>query len=312
MRLIIHHWDADGVCSAAITAKVFEDAEVEWQSCTPPIGRFELDDRVLKLVGRAARIYFLDLNMVDAVKGMNKPIVFIDHHNQERIQKRNVIHVNPVLDGNSTPSASWVVSSYFSCWNHLSAIGAVGDLGMKLFSTEFGPLAEKLLIKHGISKSDALKIVNLIDSSYIMMDRKGVEESVAFLAFASPSELLEREEWIKNLERIENEIDKAFSNLKGKDIAWIEFSSHLNIISKVARRAVWEKKFNAAIVINKDFNGLAQLYIRLKEPSSRLLKLISELRAKGFNAGGKEEVVGVVCQKDRIDDLIKAVKEVFG
>ena len=312
MKLIIHHWDADGLCSAAITARVFEDEGVEWENCTPPIGRFELDDRILKLIDRAEEVYFLDLNMVDAVERISKLVIFIDHHHQERIQRKNVIHVNPVLDGNSTPSASWVVSSYFSHWNHLSAIGAVGDLGMKLFSTEFGASAEKLLLKHGISKSDALKIVNLIDSSYIMMDRKGVEESVAFLAFASPSELLEREEWIKNLERIENEIDKAFSNLEGKDIAWIEFSSHLNIISKVARKAVWEKKFNAAIVINKDFNGLAQLYVRLKEPSPRLLKLISELKAKGFNAGGKEEVMGVVCPRNRIDDLIKAVKEVFG
>ncbi|AEA47026.1 DHH family phosphoesterase [Archaeoglobus veneficus] len=312
MKLIVHHWDVDGLCSAAIAVATFDKSETEWENCTPPIGRFELDSRILELIGKADEVYFLDLNMVDAVKAVDKPAIFIDHHNQEKIDKPSVIHVNPVLDGMQVPSASWVVSDYFSLWNHLSAIGAVGDLGAKLFSTEFGSSAEKLLLRHGLTREDALKAVNLIDSSYILMDRKAVEESVEFLAFAEPAELLEREEWIKNVEKIESEIEKAFSNLASNNgIAWIEFSSQFNIISKVARKAVWEEGFEAVIAVNRDFDGMAQVYVRLRNPSPKILRLISELKDRGINAGGKEEVMGAICPKSKVDEVIEILEEVL-
>ncbi len=312
MKLVVHHWDADGICSAAIAATSFDKSGISWKNLTPPVGRFELDGRIMEQMSRAGELYFLDLNMIDAVRAIEKPVIFIDHHNQEKVVKAGFEHVNPVLDGNQVPSASWVASDYFSTWNHLSAIGAAGDVGEKLFSTEFGRTAEKILLNHGLTRHDALKVANLMDTNHIMMDRKGVEKSVRFAAFAEPVELLKREEWLKNSIKIEEEIEDVLSGLRiTTGMAWIEFSSDFNIISKVARKLVWDQGFNA-VAVNRDFNGMAQLYVRFRNPSPLIARLIFEFKAKGFNAGGKDDVMGAVCQKNRVDEAIRIVEEVLG
>jgi len=313
MILVVHHWDTDGICSAAIAVTFFDKSGATWENCTPPIGRFELDESVTGRIGKAEEVYFLDLNMVDAAKAVEKPVVFIDHHSQEKVEKPGFKHVNPVLEGQRVPSASWVTSDYFSTWNHLSAIGAVGDMGEKLFSTEFGGIAEKILLRHGMTKQDALKAANLMDSNYIVMDREAVEGSVEFAAFAEPEELLKKEEWLKNVNKIKEEVESTLSNLRvTAGVAWIEFSSNFNIISKIVRRMVWDEGFNAAVAVNRNFSNMAQLYVRFRNPSPVIARLIPELKAKGFNAGGKDDVMGAVCPKNRVDEAIRVVEEVLG
>ena len=303
MNLIIHHWDTDGICSAALIAKVLQD---EWTNCTPPIGVFDFDTSVWKLIERAEKIYVVDFNAPDVVEKISKPTVFIDHHVQRRISNKFVIQINPVIDGKYYPSASWVVSEYYNIWNHLSALGAIGD-NRNVFATEFGEKVRTLL---PLPKADAIKIVELIDSNYVVMDRDGVEEAVKVVLNSEPKELLNNERWLKNLDLIKREVQRALNNLVVKqNCAEVVFKSNCNIISKVGRMLVWDMGFDLALVVNKDFNGLGQVYLRAKTDKINMLKMIEKLKSAGYNAGGKKDVLGVVCQKNELENVVSIVRE---
>lgn len=88
------------------------------------------------------------------------------------------------------------MSEYYNIWKHLSALGAMGD-NKNVFATEFGEKVKSLLT---LPKDDAIKIVELIDSNYVVMD--SVEEAVEVVLNSEPRELLN----IRNLDLIEREV----------------------------------------------------------------------------------------------------------
>ncbi|ACX71932.1 phosphoesterase RecJ domain protein [Methanocaldococcus vulcanius M7] len=306
--LIIHHWDTDGIVSAVLAIKALNLED--FINITPPIGEFRFDNRIWKEIEKAEKIYVLDLNLPQEVENIEKETIFIDHHIQKRIKNPYVKQINPVLDGRDFPSASFVVSEYFSLWNYLSALGAVGDIGERAFSIK---KVLELLNEKDISKEEALKLVQLIDSNYIVMERESVEKSVNVILELEPKELLEYEKWNKNVEMINNAIEDAISNIKVKDnIAFIEFESKFNIISKVARKVVWEMSYDGAIVVNKNFNGKGQIYFRISSnlvDKIKMNEIINTLKSKGFNAGGKKDVLGCICDKKEIDEVLNVIKK---
>jgi hypothetical protein len=147
------------------------------------------------------------------------------------------------------------------------------------------------------------------------MDQKGVEDAVSALLHFTPIELLGNDKWIRNLEVIEKEIEKVFMSINPEDeLVEIEFRSQYNIISRIARLAVWKLGFNGIIAVNKDFWGEAQLYFRINPDLVKRVDvhgLIRKLVDKNFNAGGKEDVMGVVCPPERIDEVRSMVKDAF-
>ena len=232
--LLIHHWDTDGIVSAALVVKALKLED--FINVSPPIGEFRFDDRVWEEIEKSDKIYVLDLNLPEEVENIEKETIFIDHHIQKRIKNPYVKQINPVLDGRDFPSASFVVSEYFSFWDYLSAVGVVGDIGERAFGIK---KVLELLNEKNLGKEEVLKIVQLIDSNYIVMNREDVENAVKVVLELEPRELLEYEKWNKNLELIDKAIEDAISNIEIRDdVAFIEFESRFNIISKVARKAV--------------------------------------------------------------------------
>jgi single-stranded DNA-specific DHH superfamily exonuclease len=313
--LIVHHWDTDGICSASIVASILDYLGESWKNITPPIGLFDFDERIWGEIDRATDIFVLDLNVPKLIEKIDKNVTFIDHHIQPKIDKPNVEHVNPIVDGKSEkdyPSASWVISDYFSIWNHLSALGALGDVGDRLFDWDIGKKALQLLLKSGLQKKDAIKLVSMLDSNYIVMDRIGVEKSVKTLIESEPTDLLENSKWLKNLNLIEKDVWKALSNAESrKNYTKIEFKSRYNIISKVVRKAVWVMGHKVVVAVNREFGDCAQLYLRIKPElaeSVNVPAIINELKLKGFNVGGKRDVLGLICPKQRIDEALEIVE----
>jgi single-stranded DNA-specific DHH superfamily exonuclease len=309
--VVIHHWDTDGITSAALLIKALNLENLF--NLSPPIGEFRFDERIKRAVEEAERVYILDLNLPSEVEKIEKDTIFIDHHPQERIENPLVKQINPALSGEETLSTSFVISRYFDIWNSWSALGTIGDAGTKAFEI---PKVRELLARENLSEKEALRLVELIDSNYISMDREGVEEAVRVMLENSARELLTYEPWIKKVEEIKNAIENAILNVEKEDnVALIEFSSPLNIISKVARKAVWEMGYDGALVINSDFHGKAQLYFRVSPRMVEridLLKVIKELKAKGFSAGGKREVLGCICEKKGVEEALEIIRAHFG
>jgi hypothetical protein len=314
MNLIIHHWDADGICSAAIIAEILEEDGAEWSNVSPVPGIFEFDERIWSMTDEADRIFVADLNMPESVEKLKKEILFFDHHPQKRIKRENVEHVNPVIHGSHKyQSTTWVVSEYFGRWNHLSVLGLVGDLGRKaLYIVE----AAGLLEGTGLGKDDVLKLAALIDSPSVVGDRKGVEDAVQKVKDTAPSELLKDAEWNDNLRKAELEIEKVVDGIQVENsIAYAKFSSNFNIISKVARKLVWDLDYDAAFVVNRDYHGYSQVYFRVKSELAekfRILELIEVLRKSGINAGGKKDVVGIICEPELLEKVVEIVESHIG
>jgi len=294
MGLIIHHWDTDGITSAALLIRALNLEE--FGNLTPSIGEFRFDERIKRAIEEAEKIYVLDLDLPHEVEGIEKEIMFIDHHIQPRIKNPRVKQINPALEGDEAPSASFVVSQYFNIWNAWSALGVIGDIGEKAFKI---PKVEELLEMEGITKEEALRLVSLIDSNYVTMDRDPIKD------------LLTYEPWLKKAEAIEEAVQDAISKAEVKNgIAFMTFKSPFNIISKVAREAVWEIGYEGAVVVNEDFHGKAQIYFRVSSKMAEkinMAQIIAELKGKGFNAGGKREVLGCICEKNRIEEALDII-----
>jgi single-stranded DNA-specific DHH superfamily exonuclease len=232
-------------------------------------------------------------------------ITFFDHHNQRKICKSGVTHINPLLEGKAAPSTTWVISEYLNTWNYLSALGAVGDKGSTALKN---PSVLQLLRKEGLNADEAVKLTKLIDSNYILMDRNAVERAVKLILKNTPSDLLEMREWHRNLELIEREVENILSEIKEKvNFAEVEFKSRMNIISMVARKAVWERGYSGVVAINRDFHGHAQVYFRVAS-SPDLSDLIDRLKNLGFKAGGKREVVGLYCSKEKLELALNTIR----
>ncbi len=313
MEIVVHHWDADGISSAAILMRERGRMPV----FTPPIGEFRFDPRVESGVYSSKLTYFVDLNMPSDVlglveRGLLKKAVFIDHHIQDPISHEKIVYHNPLERGEVYPSASFVVSELFNHTSYLTVLGAAGDVGERLFEIEgFAEKAEKILESEGISRKDLLRAVKLIDSNYITLDRYGVEEAVFFLHTAEFDDVLGREEWIEKAEEVEQDVEKAVSSAKiSGDVTFAFFYSPNAVISKVARELVWRRGAKVCVAVNRGFNGKYQLYVRLSRGDERMKELARRLKALGINAGGKAEVVGSVFEADE-EKLKKALSEVL-
>jgi len=312
--LIVHHWDTDGICSAAKLKNILKPENLE--TISPPIGDFTFDERIMDAIERHDEIFVVDLNLPHIVEKIEKKMTFIDHHHQPRIENKLVKQINPILEGRSTsdlPSATAVISDIYNDWNILSLLGSVGDIGEKAYANEKNMT---LLRETGWSKDDIKKLVTLIDSNYIAMDQKGVEEAVRIMHESDPKDLLLHKPWLDNLKRIETAIEETLQNIESVNgFAYMLIDCQYNIISKLARRATWEMGYPGAIVLNRGFNGRAQTYFRVNDKISDLLnmtELIDNLKDIGINAGGKKVVMGSIYSIDRIDEVMEMVCETAG
>lgn len=284
---------------------------------SPPIGDFTLDERILKAIEEEREgIFIVDLNLPHLVEDIDKNITFIDHHHQPLIENELIEQINPIISGGSTselPSATCVISEVHDDWDIYSLLGAVGDVGEKAYSVE---RYVKLLNKTGWSRDDISRLVTLIDSNYIAMDREGVEGAVDVMLENDPRDLLSYGPWKEKVARIDRTIEDTLQNIESVNgFAFMNINCNFNIISKLARIATWEMGYPGAIVLNRGFNGRAQTYFRIKNEISKILNikgLIEDLKRMGINAGGKDVVMGSIYSLDRVDEVMEMVCKTAG
>ena len=214
--LIIHHWDTDGICSAAI---LFESIENNMDSWTPKIGNyFFTEDEIVELSAKDyVFIIVVDMaipedNILRLKRKSGAKIFIFDHHLQDII--KGVNHYNPISMGISPekyPSNSWSLTEYLKRKvDLLSILGAVGDNEFKIRNNrDIFSKIEIFLKNSNISFEDLLDIVELIDSNYKVGNREMVLNAVQFIKEnkSSPESLLNNVKWQQNLTNLKNEIN---------------------------------------------------------------------------------------------------------
>jgi len=312
MKLIIHHWDTDGICSAAMLY------DTSTENMTPTIGNYFLEKKEIEDIEKKGfeKIYVVDMALSrESMKALADiaPVKVFDHHLTEKVD--GIDYKNPILDGKDEedyPSASWVVGNSVGMENSILAfLGAVGDWEERLKDIRFYKKLQNFMHKSSTTFEEMHLMVKLIDSNYKIGDKHEVEKAVAALHEAddAKSYILNNKKWMENKNRIEREIERALNagEEKIEGIIVKEISSRYNIISAVARKA-WDKR-NYIIVTNCDyFTDDCQVYVRGED----CLGLIKMAVGKGYVAGGKKNVMGAIVPKSEKDEFVSEIIEILG
>lgn len=307
MKLLIHHWDTDGIASAALLL----NKEDNLDNITPEIGNYFLTEEEIKKSSKYKEIYIVDFALnEDSLKKLIEfaNVTIIDHHLTKKIDE--AIYINPILDGKSEedyPSASWIVNEYIGREaNLLAFLGAVGDWEEKLKKIRFYKKLKKFMDANNLKFEELHEMAYLIDSNYKIGDKKGVEKAAIELAKNGDvaSYILNNKKWHENMKIIEREIENAINadEIKKGDILIKEINSKYNIISTVARKLSSKEKY--VITVNRSyFPNKAQLYVR----GNNVSFLIEKAKAMGYIAGGKKDVMGAIIPLHNIDEFIEKI-----
>ncbi|MBS7250434.1 MAG: DHH family phosphoesterase [Candidatus Freyarchaeota archaeon] len=319
--LIIHHWDTDGISSAALLLQYLRKvkSELAIENYTPPIGNYRLSDDEIEKIGSKNYqfIIIVDINLpknnILKLKEYSKAEVFyFDHHIQERIEE--VHHLNPLIEGingEKYPSASWFLNCYLNNSVTLPAVlGAVADHETRIKDKkEVYRTIGEYLEKSGLSFNDLLRMVELIDTNYKVGDREGVLKAPYTLLENDSRIILENPVWNKNLEVLRKEVEEQTSipptRREGKILIWDINTPH-NITSTVTRRLAWKNNDSIVVVINRGwFPDRDQVYMRSGNKLFDSQELINFAHSLGYDSGGKEEVFAAVVPKSETEKLLE-------
>ncbi len=312
--LLIHHWDTDGMSSAALILKKLSDLE----TLTPSIGNYYLNEGDMDRINEIDPDIIIVADMAlpeESIGFLNQfsDVFIFDHHLQEKHDVK--LHHNPVIYGKSPkryPSASWVVGEYFNHEpNLLTVLGAFGDREDKLKENGYAiEVIEQLMDRWDVDFEDLLRCAEYLDSLYKLGNRFEIEQMPHQLKdLESPGEVLNIEGLKENVEKLKSAVEKeAHGNIEeiGKNVLFKEMESPFNIISTVTRKIAWSREDKIVIVSNCKFKeGECQVYIRGPIPNSE--EIIDKAKEEGYSAGGKEDVVGMVIPTSDKDEFLKDI-----
>ena len=183
--LVIHHWDTDGLCSAALLARFFSKhlSQIKLDFLTPTINNYYLLPTEVESIEKANYNFIVtcDINFSEKeIKNLSsicptKVFVF-DHHKQTPYKE--VFYYNKPY-----PSCSLVIVEYLQQKiDLLTSLGAIGDKEEKIKKEQqYWPIIQKKLEKDNITLAEALHMRNLLDSCYMTNDYYSLNEAISIL-----------------------------------------------------------------------------------------------------------------------------------
>ena len=309
--LLIHHWDTDGICSAKLILENLKDKEIK--NVTPTLGNYYLTEEELNKYSKYDFVIIADMSLPkENVLRLaeNAKVMIFDHHLGEVIE--SVFHHNPIIKGENPdlyPSASWIVNEYLgNDINLFAVLGIIGDHEQKIKNNkEFTTTIDDFCQKNNLTFEDLHKMAYLLDTNYKIGDKEAVEQAPhILLKIQNGEEILNNEKWNKNLNNLNNEIDKILGmpGEKIDDIIFKKINTPYNIISTITRKIAWDSGKSALVVNTGFFNDKDQIYMRSKKDAAPIIKRGKEL---GFKCGGKKEVLGAIIPKDKTNMFIEEI-----
>ncbi len=323
--LLVHHWDADGIASAAILIEELTKLGVrEIQNEVPVLGEFEMRDDWIQKIGRAppdilitADISFPLDNLLAIRDGLGVEIVMFDHHTRPIVKENGIIFINYCsLRDEDWPSNTYVLNDFFGREpDLLSALGLVGDKGLNILKyNDIWPKFSDHLEMESIPFEQVSDIVELLDSCYKIGRKDELMKWPNMLIGKSDNELAEtvmRNEVLKSFsQEFENKIHYYYlQGLKKMDpYSLSEIHTEYHIISALTRRFSNDNPSREVMVLNTGmFSGKTQLYLRSKRKD--LQPLIGIIHDQGQSAGGKVDVVGAVIENSSLGQVKKLISD---
>ncbi len=308
MRLIIHHWDADGIGSAVLWTRVKGE---EFKYFTPEIGNYFLSPEDRKKIGEpgAESLVLLDMSLPEEdLLFLNSLGSFqvVDHHHGKRVEGIDMI--NPTLEGREAPSNTRVITELFRLpHNHMEYLGIYGDNGFKLKDGD--PILEEMKEFYGKDFERFKKAVKIVDLQYKTGDRERVYSVVKYLLSQPLLSVLEREEFTGVEKMVEEEIRREEAKLMEGDVVNFLFTpTRFRIVSDLTRRifARSPEKINLVVGLQGDY---LNFYLRTR--CTDLSSLVKRAKDMGFYAGGKRDVIGAVVERGKVEDYVNLLEDFF-
>ncbi|MFP3872789.1 MAG: DHH family phosphoesterase [Candidatus Natronoplasma sp.] len=318
--LLFHHWDTDGITSAALILQELNLQNVE--TFTPTIGNYLIDEEDRKKIEEIypEQVIVVDMALpkdsIEFLKQFGKVCIF-DHHLQEKHDVE--LHHNPIINGGSPkefPSASWVISEFLNYTpDLLTILGAFGDREEKLKENETAmKTVNEVLTRLTSGFDDVLKCAERIDTLYKIGDREKITEMPWFLReIEKPEKILNRDDLEENERKLkeatESETEEPLKEIK-EDVLYRKMTSPYNIISTVTRRLAWSREGKKVVVSNSEYQqNSCQIYIR--GPLKNSETIIEKMKERGYSAGGKSDVVGMVVPEEHKEEVLEELFEML-
>ena len=330
-KVLFYHNDADGICSAALFMKFFEDFDAR------PRGGPIVDDGFVKEIEleKPELMVFLDLPIDQSWKNLQRllkrlpelRIAIIDHHffekNMNKSDGKRIVHINPMFYSKQYIPASAVVYHLLnemempaSPYVWISSIGIVGDYG---FETAFCKkiLGECKRMYPELLCQDVLesRISEGADTISALTAVKGLRGAEKALEFLLKSRYYKDFSSIKTLEKINSlvkeEMEKVIRRAEAKkkeagEVIFFPLKSRFGIYQDVANRLA--RKYPKKIVVTlRDFGGgFFKLSMRNQSGKYNLSMIAKKCSAGIGNGGGHAKAAGAV-----VNDLKKFKKRLL-
>ncbi len=307
--IIVFNNDLDGISSCVGMKKYLKTIGNDPYIISQPMPP---DKNLIKRMqtGIPNKIIFLDMaidqtNVVKKIKGI-ADILIVDHHVvQHNLNSDNVVHLNPrIKDPKIYQSASYLVYKLVSKIDDIdgldwiSALGAIADYDL----TSSQDLMKKVEKKYDLKW--LRKIVHILDSLKTTRAMSCEQVVEALIKMKEPQEVMERKDFIKHYEDVENEINGILINAQSEakvigSVVFYEMKSKYNLRSIISTKLSEKYKGKFVIVwekVGKKINGSVRDQDKKFNTNTVLKKAI-----EGFEgaAGGHEAAGGItVDEKD--------------
>ena len=316
---LIHHWDADGIFSAAIIKRAINSEVI---TAVPRIGDFNAEavPKLTEVTALGLVDYGLQKDEVSKLMsgGSYRKIFVIDHHASGL--KGNFV-CNPIPLGFSEvdyPSTTWVIKELILppntgsdlSINLMVAAGILGDLGLRYISFPQKGFIELVTEKSGLTITSLLKAIDLVDSCYRLLDPECVSEALNIAVSGGVKSVLSSEFLKRKNGFLKKELRKSSSNVRetlrrGSYVAY-ELSSNLYITSYVGRELAAENPDKVVLLYHR-LKPLNKTYIYVRSQTKRLRECIHLFKREGLKVGGKDKVFVITSalgEEPSVNELI--------
>ncbi|MHC1601075.1 MAG: DHH family phosphoesterase [Candidatus Nezhaarchaeales archaeon] len=327
---VIHHWDSDGLASAALIGRYLSKFNVDTSFHIPKIGIYAIEAINLSEIKEQEPEALLILDYGIPVSHIEKlesllgvDVIVVDHHIND---VRSKSFFNPIAEGLSEdeyPSTTWVLRDLIDVEDSLDlvALGVVGDLGKRLEDKALKGIIEGFISKFGLALDDIYEASNLVDSCYRLLDYSSIHYARRLLEDRGVEGVLRSPILDEKLLELKDEVDRALHSLKlienGRSIKIFELATKSYITSLIGRELAHKFK-NSIIMLIHEVKGLGLTYIYVRSLKFNLRGVLEALRKdQSMNIGGKDKVFVVTCPancKDHVmliyDKLIELIGDV--
>lgn len=315
---IVHHWDCDGVSSAAILSKILRGFEKLF--VVPKIGFYSaeaVDTSIIKQYNPGALIildYGISLAEIKKLEGRVEARVYvIDHHVSD---VRGGFYCNPVANGfpgQEYPSTTWVIYKYLKPrgMEDLVSLGVIGDLGRSLERHWIKQWVLKVASEHGLGLNDLFRATENIDSCYKLLDRKCIDHARRVLEEEGVKNIIDDKVLEEKKSKVEREVLKILENISPVEehgiIRIYSMEKNLYITSSIGRELAYRSQDKIVILRHKiPLLNIEYLYVRSHAYSLRTV--LEELKKHRIDVGGKDRVFVVTCMKSCPEEIIYLVE----